>query len=297
MSTNNNICVGIPSRNELFLCHSINNIYQTADHPEQIKIVVVVDGWDFEVKPGNDKYSQERIDCYKRELDQLHNLEKCDRFQITIIKHDQPQGVRVAFNKAAAITDCKYVFKIDSHIEMCPGWDTKAKQSYDNSGMETLLIPRIRSWEPSTGEYGRRLFGSWFLDREVHQHYWQDYMSRIPENQLEWETMANLGASWFTSQQYWFQMGGHDESLYIWGESAPETSLKCWLFGGRQIVRRDFWFAHLFRRQFPYQISGSAIKHNKNVIKQEWTGEPKPGQIHDLQWLADKFAPVPTWDN
>ncbi|MBW1812513.1 MAG: hypothetical protein JRJ39_02225, partial [Deltaproteobacteria bacterium] len=59
------------------------------------------------------------------------------------------------------------------------------------------------------------------------------------------------------------------------------------------------WFSHLFRTQqgfgFPYKISGrqvgAARKHSKNL----WLNDNWPKAVHKLQWLLNRFAPVPEW--
>jgi len=65
------------------------------------------------------------------------------------------------------------------------------------------------------------------------------------------------------------------------------------------VVNKKTWFSHLFRTQqgfgFPYKISGrqvgAARKHSKNL----WLNDTWPKATRKLQWLLDRFAPVPEW--
>ena len=287
------VCVAIPSRNETLLLRTVKQYLAAAKFPNDVEIAVVLDGWD--VKPRGDKITQELVDVYKR---QIHDIKALAAIDPRIVIHElpEPKGVRHALNLVCATTDCEYFIKLDAHCELSPNWDDELIKSYQAAGLETLIIPRIRSLDPDTFVKGDRFFDYLYIDSDIHQRHWPEYAQR-PEAQKDvCEVMSNLGASWFTSVQYWWQLGGHDENLYTWGESAPETSLKCWLSGGRQLLNKRVWFAHVFRRRFPYKISGRAIQQNKRRTKDYWLNNEYPMQIHDIEWLVRKFAPVPTWD-
>jgi len=105
-----------------------------------------------------------------------------------------------------------------------------------------------------------------------------------------------MGATWFSTVKYWWQIGGHDEDLYWWGESSPETSLKTWLSGGSMYLVKDIVWAHIFRRRFPYQISSKKIVANKVQTKEYWLQNRYPLQVRSLDWLLRKFHPVPGWE-
>jgi hypothetical protein len=83
-------------------------------------------------------------------------------------------------------------------------------------------------------------------------------------------------------------------------------SCKTWLSGGRLVVNKNTWFAHLFRTQegfrFPYPISGDEQERARKYSQWLWNLE-QPDQlprwekaVRPLSWIVDKFAPVPDWD-
>ena len=91
-----------------------------------------------------------------------------------------------------------------------------------------------------------------------------------------------------------------DEAHGSWGQMGVELACKSWLSGGRQVVNKKTWFAHMFRTQggdfgFPYELRGRDVevarKHSRNLwIKDKW-----PKAKHKFQWLIDKFSPIPDW--
>jgi hypothetical protein len=97
-------------------------------------------------------------------------------------------------------------------------------------------------------------------------------------------------------ERYW-ELEGMDERHGSWGQMGTEVACKTWLSGGQLLTNTKTWFAHLFRTQkgfgFPYPNPGvsRARKHSRNL----WLNNKWPKQKHDLEWLLEKFKPVPTW--
>lgn len=98
-------------------------------------------------------------------------------------------------------------------------------------------------------------------------------------------------------KRYW-EIGGMDERHGSWGQMGVEIACKNWLSGGRQVVNKKTWFAHMFRTQtgfgFPYPNPGvsKARKHSRDM----WFGNKWPMQKHKLSWLLEKFWPIPGWE-
>ncbi|KKL47844.1 hypothetical protein LCGC14_2331500, partial [marine sediment metagenome] len=91
-----------------------------------------------------------------------------------------------------------------------------------------------------------------------------------------------------------------DEATGSWGQMGTEIACKAHLSGGRLVVNKKTWFAHMFRTQggtfgFPYEIHGSDQEKARKYSRGVWFGNKWPKAIHNLQWLIDKFAPVPDW--
>lgn len=66
------------------------------------------------------------------------------------------------------------------------------------------------------------------------------------------------------------------------------------------VVNKKTWFAHMFRTQggdfsFPYSIKGGEQEKARKYSRNLWFNNKWPKAKHNLQWLIDKFAPVPDW--
>jgi hypothetical protein len=66
------------------------------------------------------------------------------------------------------------------------------------------------------------------------------------------------------------------------------------------MVNHKTWYAHMFRTQggdfgFPYHISGHQVRDAKRTAKDLFFKNKWDKQIHPLNWLVEKFWPVPGW--
>ena len=112
--------------------------------------------------------------------------------------------------------------------------------------------------------------------------------------------MTSLGACFFMTRERFWQIGGLDEAHGGWGQLGVEVACKSWLSGGRQVVNKRTWFAHMFRTQggdfsHPYPLSGSEVEGARTYSRQLWKENRWPGQVRPLAWLLEKFQPVPGW--
>ena len=113
------------------------------------------------------------------------------------------------------------------------------------------------------------------------------------------DVMVGIGACWFLDRNRYWELGGMDEGHGSWGQMAVELACKTWLSGGRQIVNKKTWFAHLPRTQtgfsWPYDNPASAQEKARLYSRDLWLNDKWPGAKHKLSWLIDKFGPLPSW--
>jgi hypothetical protein len=114
------------------------------------------------------------------------------------------------------------------------------------------------------------------------------------------DVMCHVGAAWFMHRERYWELGGLDEGHGSWGQMGVEVSCKTWLSGGRQVVNKKTWFAHMFRTQggdfsFPYPLTNKEVDKAREHSKSLWINGAWPKAKYPLSWLVDKFAPVPEW--
>ena len=78
-----------------------------------------------------------------------------------------------------------------------------------------------------------------------------------------------------------------------------EVACKTWLSGGRIMINRTTWYAHMFRTQggdfgFPYENPQSKVVENRKLSRELFEENKWNKAIHDFNWLLDKFNP-PEW--
>lgn len=114
------------------------------------------------------------------------------------------------------------------------------------------------------------------------------------------DVMTGQGACFFLHRERFLELGGLDEAHGSWGQVGVEVACKAWLSGGRHLVNRKTWFAHLFRcgdgQSFPYQIHASDQQKARDYSIDLWSHNKWPQQVRPLEWLVEKFWPVPTWE-
>jgi hypothetical protein len=101
-------------------------------------------------------------------------------------------------------------------------------------------------------------------------------------------------------KRYW-ELDGLDEGHGSWGQVGTEMSCKTWLSGGRLVVNKKTWFAHMFRTQggdfgFPYSIRGRDVEKARKHSRSLWLDNKWPKAKYPLSWLIQRFWPVPTWE-
>lgn len=290
--------VMIPSRNEMFLARTIQDILEHAE--TDIEVIAVLDGaWADPPVPQHER--------------------------VTLIHYPESIGQRAATNAAAAISSGKYLMKCDAHCAFAQGFD---RVLIEDMQPDWTIVPIMRNlhafdWVCVNGH--RRYQGPsgpckecgepttmdivWFakpspqstsyrFDNTMHFQYFGEFKHR-PEGQGNLtETMSLQGSCWMMTREKYFELEPCDEKHGSWGQQGVEVACKTWLSGGKVICDQRTWYAHMFRTQggdfgFPYPNPG--ISKAREYSRDLWKNNKWPKAIHPLSWLIDRFAPVPDW--
>lgn len=309
----------IPSRNEMFLVKTIENILENIE--ADTEIIAVLDGaWSDPVIPQHER--------------------------VNVVYVPESVGQRGAGDLAARLAKGKYVMKCDAHCAFDKGFDRKMIEFFQKVGDNVTAVPIMKNlhafdWkcmtcgkktyqgptptkcqevnykgtgQPCTGtKFKRKIIfqprkgvnsTAYCFDNEPHFQYFKDYKLRPEyiEGKKEGvtETMSLQGSCYMsTLENYWkWDLGG--ESLGNWGNQGMQVACATWLSGGRVLVNHNTWYAHMFRTQggdfgFPWQADGNDMKKTKENVKSLFYDRKHPTQIHPVSWLLEKFWPVPGW--
>jgi glycosyltransferase involved in cell wall biosynthesis len=297
------LSVIIPARNEQFLQQTIDNILKNIR--ANTEIIVILDGY----------WPAVGIPQHKN---------------LVVIHHESSIGQRAAVNEGAKLSRAKYIMKLDGHCMVGKGFDIKlmADCEYDWTVIPRMYNLHAFNWrckqcenetyqgptpkkckKCDSSDLERKMYWKprksrctdfMRFDANFKFQYWSRYKSRPEAKGDICDLMSSVGACFFMHRQRFFDLGGMDEGHGSWGQFGTEVACKAWLSGGRHVVNKKTWFAHMFRTQggdfgFPYPISGKQVRTARKYSRNLWGNDSWPLATRKVQWLINKFAPIPDW--
>ena len=303
----------IPSRNEIFLKNTIEDILKNSE--ADTEVIAVLDGeW---ADPA---------------------IEQNDR--VNIIYVPEAIGQRAATNLACKLSRAKYIMKCDAHCSFDKGFDRKMLEGFKKTGDNVTVVPVMRNlwafdwkcyhcgWKKYQGptptkceQCGKtdkirrkmRWIGknnpqstSYCFDAEPHFQYFGEYRKTEKyKKDLETgftETMSLQGSCWMMTREKYIEFMADRDKLGSWGNEGIEIACKTWLSGGKVLCNHSTWYAHMFRTQggdfsFPYEQGGRAVEKTKKKVKDLFWNNKWDKQVYPLSWLVEKFWPVKGWSD
>jgi len=303
-SNNIDLSVVIPARNEEWLNKTIETVLKSSK--ANTEVIAILDG--YWPEPGIKQHPK-----------------------VTLIHHNEPIGQRAATNEGVKISRAKYVMKLDAHCSLEEGFDVKLMQDckpdwtviprmynfhvFDwkckKCGNQTYMGPlpkmclkcnseegfeKVVIWKPRRKRYS----DFWRFDNTLHFQYWSDFKIRPEANKDIVEVMSSIGACFFMERKRFWEIEGLDEKHGSWGQFGVEIALKSTLSGGKHVVNKKTWFAHMFRTQdgfgFPYHNPSKAVDQARKYSRDLWRKNKWHKAIHPLSWYIEKFWPVLGWN-
>lgn len=302
------LSVLIPARNEHFMQATIDDVLKNARGDTEV--IAIEDGYTNE--PPLRPHPRLRL---------ITNIDSI--------------GQRAATNQAARESSAKFVMKLDAHCALDEGFDLKLMADCQRDWTMIPAMWNLHAWDWDCVGCGAATYQGvkptvcptcqatdfqmrmvwkprknretlvWRFDRHLQFQYWKEADAKAKAEKRELiETMSFIGACMFLERDRFWELGGMDEAHGSWGQFGTEWACKSWLSGGSLITSRRTWFAHMFRTgnfaapgqsTWPYPISQQQIEHAREYSRTLWLGDNWNKQIHPLDWLIEKFRPVPDW--
>ncbi len=301
------ISICIPSRNEMFLSRTVQDILE---HKKgKTEIIIGLDGaW---ANPGVP-----------------------DHPDVKILYYPESIGQRAMTNQCVKLSKAKYIIKCDAHCSFDEGFDIKMLEAFKEAGDNVTMVMTMRNlhaFDWVCKKCGDRRYQGptptdcpkcdnktdferdikWFakpspqsnsycFDSEPHFQYFKEFSKRaVGQGELT-ESMSIQGSFFMLTREKYWELNISDEAFGSWGSQGIETACKTWLSGGCVLVNHKTWYAHLFRTQggdfgFPYPQSGKKVQNAKKFAKDLFFENKWPKQKYPLSWLLEKFWPVQGW--
>jgi glycosyltransferase involved in cell wall biosynthesis len=237
-----------------------------------------------------------------------------DRPNLQVVKFGQPHGMRAGINAGANLATGEYLLKCDAHCAFAYGFDEVLKADCDDNWV--VIPPRYsldaENWKIDDNGKPRRdyhylCYCDPFKNHDPGMHGVEDW-GRCKERSDPMydidDNMSAQGSCWLMPKKHFTDfLGGLSEVGYgSFSQEFQEIGLKTWLGGGRVVVNKKTWMAHLHKgSRYGRMWHMSRKDHEGIVASHAWsswfwmTNQPFKGRVHNIDWLIDKFWPIPTW--
>lgn len=323
-----NLAVLIPARNEMFLSKTVQNLLENKG--DQTEIIVGLDGQFadplIDDHPDLTLFYVPQSIGQRAMTNQLARLTKA-KYVMKLDAHclvDKDFDSKLIADMQDNWTMIPMLYNLHGFDWVCIGQNKRSGRPYqeedwfaDKPGCIDLSTKKVtRLYQSPTqkcpnckGNMERQsIFKPRFnrksthyqFDKEMHFQYWNDLRKRPGFDGDISESLSAQGSCFMLTREKYWSLGICDEGHGSWGQQGTEVACKTWLSGGRLVINRKTWYSHMFRTQggdfgFPYPLSGSDQDKSKRYSRDLWLNDKWPLAIHKLQWLLDKFAPIPKW--
>ena len=272
------VSILIPSRNEKYLLQTIESIYDNATG--DFEVIVGFDGEPFQnlpVKPN-----------------------------LTSVMFHEPIGLKSMINHLVKYTKGKYIYKSDSHCMFGKGFDEILQENMEENW---IVTPRFYVLDAQNWQWQDERFYDYFylscpftdprgIRFKAGGHWPERTKERLLSHPVVDETPSMHGSGWFMNKSYFEELGGFPEQDKLGHAQEPIwLGLKAWLSGGKLMVNKKTWYAHLHqqgdKRGYPEDK-----RHTEKTYKwtaDYWLKNCYEKQIYDFDWFVKKFYPMPTW--
>lgn len=300
------LTIVIPARSEEFLKNTVEDILK--NKRANTEIIVGLDGeWS---KPPLEQHPD-----------------------VTVIYYNESIGQRAISNQCVKLAKGKYIMKLDAHCAMDEGFDTKMLDAFKETGDNVVMVPtmgNLHAFDWKCYKCGKRVYQDKIDKCPPNDRHKEEVQMKkkilwnkrrgsgnsayyfSPEPKFGYhgaqkqkqkgdivETMSLQGSCFMVTKEKYEELNLCDEELGSWGSQGIEVACKMWLSGGRVLVNKKTWYAHMFRTKaifgFPYKLSGNQVQSAKQKTKDMFFNKKWPQQKKSLRWLVEKFMPVPEW--
>ncbi|XP_008582102.1 PREDICTED: polypeptide N-acetylgalactosaminyltransferase-like 6 [Galeopterus variegatus] len=111
---------------------------------------------------------------------------------------------------------------------------------------------------------------------------WEMYYKRIPippelqraDPSDPFESPVMAGGLFAVDRKWFWELGGYDPGLEIWGGEQYEISFKVWMCGGEMFDVPCSRVGHIYRKYVPYKVpSGTSLARNLKRVAETWMDE------------------------
>src|SRR3990167_1072361 len=223
---------------------------------------------------------------------------------LRIIRLDENIGIKGMINLLAALARGKYIYKSDAHCSFGKGFDEILQADMQD---DWIVMPRFYVLNGETWKWqDDRFYDYFYLScpftdprgfRFKAGGHWPERTKERLDTLID-ETPQIHGSGWFISKDHYFDLGGFPNiDPYGHAQEPIWLALKNWLAGGRVMVNKKTWYAHLHQQgnKRGYRMDHAQEVTSYDLAANYWVGDKWAERKHDFMWFVDKFMPMPSW--
>lgn len=232
--------------------------------------------------------------------------------RVTYIHAGTVKGLRYGVNAAATLAKGKYIMKTDDHCMFAPGFDKVLIENHLEDNW--VSVPRRYSLDAENWRINKtRPYRDYHYlsfpdptqpkDQGLKGNEWPEKTRERSDPKFDIDDLMSFqGSSWFMTKNHFenFLQGLNEEQYGFFAQEPQEIGLKTWLGGGRVIINKKTWYAHMHKTK---QNSGPNLsrEQRQNIYKGHvftvdyWMNNSWPNRKYDIDWLIEKFWPLPGW--
>ncbi|XP_069572239.1 polypeptide N-acetylgalactosaminyltransferase 10-like isoform X1 [Brachyistius frenatus] len=196
--------------------------------------------------------------------------------KVRILRTKKREGLIRTRLLGAAAAKGEVITFLDSHCEANVNWLPPLLDRIAQN-RKTIVCPMIDvidhdnfGYDTQAGDAMRGAFD------------WEMYYKRIPippemqrDNPSEpFESPVMAGGLFAVDRKWFWELGGYDTGLEIWGGEQYEISFKVWMCGGRMEDIPCSRVGHIYRKYVPYKVPGGiSLAKNLKRVAEVWMDE------------------------
>lgn len=273
------LSIVIPSKNEKFLEKTIRDVLAKATG--QIQVFPVLDGYE---PPDTEIVHDPRVTYI--------------RFPPT--KYAKK---RQAINLVAEMSDGEYLMACDAHCMFDKGFDEKLTRDIKD---DWVMVPRRNRLDPLRWalqpqvdtrppiDYEYLMWPKKFDPPAFHGFKWDEKTLARRDVMID-DIIEIQGSCWVMSKKHFKNMGFMQKEGYQgWGQEGEEICMTTWYKGGRVVVNKNTWYAHLHKGPIfgrMYYLDRDESRASYKFSYDYWVKEHKDFFIKHVE----RFMPMPGW--
>ncbi|XP_058853232.1 polypeptide N-acetylgalactosaminyltransferase 10-like isoform X1 [Acipenser ruthenus] len=196
--------------------------------------------------------------------------------KVRIVRTKKREGLIRTRLLGASVAIGGVITFLDSHCEANVNWLPPLLDRIAQN-RKTIVCPMIDvidhdnfGYETQAGDAMRGAFD------------WEMYYKRIPipseiqnrDPSEPFESPVMAGGLFAVDKKWFWELGGYDTGLEIWGGEQYEISFKVWMCGGRMEDIPCSRVGHIYRKYVPYKVPGGvSLARNLKRVAEVWMDE------------------------